>query len=157
MISRALKSFTFLLAGFWLLTGCSDTRPNEQEAINSGAIESQISFLDSGSFDNSLSRAMKVELETVEVIPLATISVNELPPRLNKWLTTVSDTGGTVTIAPKTRMIGSIISFMVEGFHYLKERMLYAPAKHYNAVVNFDPESGRVKKIIFQRKVLDID
>lgn len=58
----------------------------------------RIAFIDSDGFDRQVQGALGARAETVDIAMLAPASVNSLPLRLGKVLSTVQDAGGKVTL-----------------------------------------------------------
>jgi hypothetical protein len=66
-------------------------------------VPQRIAFIDSEGFDRQVQGAVGARAETVEIAMLAPASVNSLPPRLSKVLSTVQDAGGKVSVQSGSR------------------------------------------------------
>ena len=90
----------------FLLTGClaeqiaSSLINNSPEKVYQ-KIE-DITFIDTDSFDEELSGSMLAHTKAVTVTMIAPASINEIPRRLNKWLSAITEQKGRVYIEPKT-------------------------------------------------------
>lgn len=119
-----------------------------------------IFFMDSGLFDNQLSRSLRQGERTVVVADGSGASISQLPERLDRWLAAVDRSGGIIKPEPvggfQTRGLTTIaIALAFKAFDLLGERMMYAPAGDYNAVVRYDPEGGHIREIIFLPRPVD--
>jgi len=130
-------------------------KQSEQSLSDSreGAIEN-LAFRDLDEFDQEFSTLLDSEKsKNVEVSFVAPVTINEFPPRLQKWLSVVKDSDGNVTVTPRTRGIGlSVLLMAPQAYSYIKELMLYKPAKKYNAVISHNPSTGMVEKFSFVKK-----
>ena len=63
----------------------------------------RIVFIDNEGFDRSVHGALGGKAESVDIAMLAPASVNNLPPRLSKVLSTVQEGGGKVTVQSGAR------------------------------------------------------
>ncbi len=122
-------------------------------------------FFDADVFDTQLSDAMaKQGVVTVKTIDGVTL--NEMPKRLNTWLSAIQDRGGKVTVmtppavnesAGKTRGLEGIVfdvfTFVVQKvYSHYHEAHLYGPADGYDATLVTMPGSSRLQEIRFTRK-----
>lgn len=114
-----------------------------------------IDFFDSSSFDRKLSAALKNKPSVVRVEFPAPITVNEIPVRMDKWLSQVEEYGGTVELKPEFSdrgILGAIIDLIIGAYRLAEEKRTYGPVEHYNAEVWYTKEDGRITKILFVRK-----
>ena len=112
-------------------------------------------FIDTSLFDKDLADAMSADTESITVVPVGNLSVNQLPERLSKWLGAVSDKQGEIEITPKvegTKSFGLLFSLLPPLFNYLREESSYGLAGNYNATISYEPETGIVKKVVFNKK-----
>ena len=86
-------------------------------------------------------------------IPFTT---NEIPDRIDRWLIAIEEHGGTVDVTPEQierGLFNQLVTLFLKGIYKeLKEKILYGPAKKYNATVYYQPKTGEVTRIIFSRK-----
>jgi len=108
-----------LLAVGYLIVGCSSTVNFSQEIKPSN----QLNFIDIGKFDNDLVVSLKELDATVDIAFYQKVSPNQMPERLQKWISSVEQSGGRVNVeqpngelAPKDPFsIISIISSIIGG------------------------------------------
>lgn len=149
------------LTWLWLISGCSTSSLLPNQVSTTDATDT-ITFLDTETFDQSLSNELSTNFKQVEVIPLASspIKMNAIPDRLVKWLSAVVNNKGKLEIEPKAEKsamafdpITAILSTVYDyASEYLKQNMLYSPAQNYNAVIHYQPETNVVSKIVFLNK-----
>jgi hypothetical protein len=116
-----------------------------------------VEFFDSSSFDRHLSKALRETPPQVKVIFPVSFTVNDIPDRLDKWFNQVEEYGGTVKLeaedTPETRgVVGAIIDLIIGVYQLAKDKILYGPAKNYNAVIYYEKKEGHVTRVIFTRK-----
>ena len=50
-------------------------------------------------------------------------------------------------------MFDNIVASLIKGIYAkIKEKLLYSPAKNYNATVYYEPRTGNVTKVMFLKK-----
>lgn len=146
MLSRTLPLFAAAL-----FAGCVATAPLATQD-RPAAVNTKISFLDIAKFDNDLSASLQAKTPEVEVLFYEKISPNNVPERLQKWISVVEADGGKVTVdappnATPTRglfavasLIGTLISSIKTYSQFNSER-IYAAAKGRDAVVSLEKNS----------------
>ncbi|CAK0738829.1 exported hypothetical protein [Gammaproteobacteria bacterium] len=134
------------------LTPTNETNTRVETTSTEPPAITTVSFTDLDAFDQELSNALKNSQGTVSIAFVAPATINQIPPRLTRWLNTVQDGGGTVTMEPRTRSLLSVLFMLPAAYAYLKESALYGPVKDYNAVLSYNPESGRIQKFWFTKK-----
>ena len=90
VVSKKLALFV-AFATMVSISGCQNL-PHAQAKPN-------ITFIDTNKFDNDLSASLVAIKNPVEVDFYTPITPNEIPPRLEKWLSMVDKTGGKINIA----------------------------------------------------------
>jgi hypothetical protein len=124
-----------------------------------------ITFFDADVFDTQLSKAMTAQ-GPVTVRTIDGVTLNEMPKRLNTWLSQIQDRGGDVTVQTtegvdpatgKTRGLESLaigaVQYIVETVYtHYHDAQLYGPAEGYNATLVVMPGSSRLQEIRFTRK-----
>jgi hypothetical protein len=120
------------------------------------AAVSEFTFLDSGLFDQTLSRSMWGKTDPILVNMAAVATVNDVPERLDKWLYQIGkSTGGSVRIEPdpalpQDRSIAMLgLSLAIQAYSFAKEKVIYHPARHYDATLFVDPADGRITRVMF--------
>ena len=112
------KKLSLSVVGY-LIVGCSSTVNISQEIKPSN----QLNFIDIGKFDNDLAVSLKELDATVDIAFYQKVSPNQMPERLQKWISSVEQSGGRVNVeqpngelAPKDPFsIISIISSIIGG------------------------------------------
>ena len=133
------------------------TSANENSATESITAEpTQVEYFNSTSFDKKLSAVMRNKEPAIQLTFPTPFTTNEIPERIDKWLTVVEDYGGTVEVVPEEverGLLSSLIATLVRRvFEKIKEKRLYGPAKNYDATVYYETRTGVVTRIIFSKK-----
>ncbi len=119
---------------------------------NGGA---SLNLIDIDAFDKELSSSMSSSLEKIEVTSARQLQMDQVPERMKKWLSVVSNYKGKVDVEPKSRALSltSIATVVAPiAYSYLKEQLTYLPAKNYNATLYYTPATNILEKIVFTRK-----
>jgi hypothetical protein len=129
--------------------------PAERVAVK-GKETASVSFIDSSVFDSELHEALSKDTGTVYVTPAVRFGVNNIPPRMDKWLAAVKRGGGKVVArhdtAVATRgLIAMAIDVAVALYEQVEEKMLYEPAEHYDATLYYGVD-GKVERVLFVRR-----
>jgi hypothetical protein len=119
-----------------------------------------LQYINSATFDESLSNAMKQEKGKIEVSVLTPFSPNNVPKRLDVWFTVIKEKGGEVEVKPiddsriVAEEVASVILFLYSVYQLVKTQMRYLPAENYNATLLYQRESGEalIEKIDFTHK-----
>ena len=138
------KNLSLLFFGC-LIVGCSSTVSTSQEVKPSN----QLNFIDLGKFDRELAVSLKDIDESVGVSFYEKVSPNQVPERLQKWISSVEQSGGRVNVEqPKGEMtskdpfsIISIISSIIGGaknFADYRKNDIYQNMKGRDAVVELE-------------------
>lgn len=135
------------LSGIPGLSGNADTISS-----NGGA---SLSLIDIDAFDKELSSSMSSNLEKIEVTSARQLQMDQIPERLKKWLSVLSNYKGKVDVEPKSRTLSlTAIATAVApiAYSYLKEQLTYLPVKNYNATLYYTPSTNILEKVVFTRK-----
>jgi hypothetical protein len=117
-------------------------------------------FLDSSLFDNALSGQLSAGKDQVEVAITGKISLNAIPPRMDKWITAVA-TKGEVALtqqvdAPlKPKFILGLLPTIFSFIKMARTESLVDSASKYNASILYHLDrSGEavIDKIVFVKK-----
>jgi hypothetical protein len=138
------KKLSLLFVGC-LIIGCSSTVNTFQEVKPTN----QLNFIDLGKFDRELAVSLKDIDESVGVSFYEKVSPNQVPERLQKWISSVEQSGGRVNVEqPKGEMtskdpfsIISIISSIIGGaknFADYRKNDIYQNMKGRDAVVELE-------------------
>ncbi len=155
----------FLLATSLLSTNCAiandevpSTEANEGNTPITPGTNIPIDFFDSEIFDLKLGMALIAGQPTVEVKIIAPFTVNQIPKRMDIWLSAVHNTGGSVETKPdpeflKDRgVVREIIDLVVQVYKEVKDVAVYGSASNYNLTIFYKPNVGTVTKMVFAHK-----
>lgn len=148
------KSIVGLLAACFaclLLSACAPQNP----AAGTQA-QKEVQFMDTTGFDYKLSASLEAKQESVDVLFPAVITLNNIPERMDKWLSKVEKFGGKVEIQaepePGRGLITEIFSIFIKAFEAAEEKLIYAPAQNYNVLISYKAKTGIISKMAFVRK-----
>lgn len=149
--TKPCVSFLAVICLFSLLLSCAPQNPVAGvEALK------EVNFLDSSSFDRKLSASLSANQPQVDVVFPATITLNNIPERMDKWLSKVEKFGGKVEIQAEPELgrelFSTIFSLFVKAYEVIEETVIYSPAKKYNVMVYYKAKTGIVTKMAFVRK-----
>jgi len=134
-----------------LLCACAPQNPAAGTAA-----QKDVQFMDTTGFDYKLSASLEARQEQVDVLFPAVITLNNIPERIDKWLSRVEKFGGKVEIQaePETGrgLITEIFSIFIKAFEAAEEKLIYAPAKDYNVLITYKAKTGIIAKMTFVRK-----
>jgi hypothetical protein len=119
----------------------------------------EVVFLDSIAFDSDVSASMWEQNREIVIKPTSPFTLNEIPPRLEKWLSVIKESGGQVKakeLPPKTQLamrgiVGALIDIVVAIFGAVQEQATYGAAKYYDATLEYRKETG-VERIVFSHR-----
>ncbi len=142
-----------------VLIGCNSTPTKSKIELEN------IRFIDTEMFDKDLIQSMKANSETITVSIIGNISINNIPERLGKWLSIVTDKQGNVDFnkikstntAQYERTTGVepvslVIGVLPTAYKFLKKEASYGLAGNYNVTVFYILDNGFITKIIFTKK-----
>ena len=134
--------FTFLF-----LSSCAIT-PDSQKT--------QLTFMDTNTFDHELSNSMAAHPQMITVSMLGKVSINKIPKRLGKWLGAVTEKKGRLDVNPSNTkslaLIIAVLSGLPSIYKWVKIKVSYANTIHHNAKIFYTPETGNIQKVIFRKK-----
>lgn len=119
----------------------------------------EIVFLDSIAFDSDVSDSMWEQNREIVIKPSSPFTLNEIPARMEKWLSVIKESGGSVKakeLPPKTQLamrgiIGALIDIVVAIFGAVQEQAVYGAAKYYDATLEYRKETG-VERVVFSHR-----
>lgn len=134
------------------LTSCASNVPlsSAADVTSSGA---KLNFLDISKFDNDLSNTLQNRNTLVEVAFFEKVSPNNLPDRLQKWISVVEVNGGKVLVDPPPNelvarspfaalsLLGSLIS-SIKGLAKFNSEKIYETAKGRDVVISLERNSS---------------
>ncbi len=134
-----------------VLSACAPQNPAAGTAA-----QKEVQFMDTTGFDYKLSASLEARQQSVDVLFPAVITLNNIPERMDKWLSKVEKFGGKVEIQaepePGRGLITEIFSIFIKAFEVAEEKLIYAPAKDYNVLVSYKAKNGIITKMTFMRK-----
>jgi len=124
------------------------------------AVQKEVQFFDSDIFDESLSSSLgSGGSEITAKIPDESVRITEkFPKRLDKWLYMVKTNKGAVRIEAEPAsgqekgMPGFVGDILTGIYDAIREMILYAPAKNYNATLYYEKKTGQVTRVVFTKK-----
>jgi hypothetical protein len=152
----------FLLALIFLLSGCAATGPEADAPPPAQSLQ----FVDIPKFDRDLSASLGSAHETVDVGFYERVSPNNMPQRLQKWLSAVEKSGGKIDVMPPPNdlvpknplaligLLGSLMSSLKALEQFSADRLLDA-TKGRDAVIALDRNAASeiiVAKVIFRKR-----
>jgi hypothetical protein len=114
--------------------------------------EAKLSFLDISKFDRDLSASLLAKSSSVEVAFYDKVSPNNVPDRLQKWISVIEADGGKVLVEPPPNelvarspfaavsLIGSLFT-SIKGFAHFNSDKIYESAKGRDAVISLERNS----------------
>jgi hypothetical protein len=121
-------------------------------AAESTANDAKLSFLDISKFDRDLSGSLQDKNKTVEVAFYDKVSPNNVPDRLQKWISVVEADGGKVSVEPPPNelvsrnplaalsLVGTLFT-TIKGFAKFNSERIYESAKGRDAVISLQRSS----------------
>lgn len=146
-IRRPRKMRRYILIAFAiLLHGCTSAPPPR--------IEDPIYYMDTEAFDEAVSMKLKLGPQTLLIEPVATFGVNNIPLRVQKWLTAIVKNDGEIRIQPRTRgaEVAVLYPLLEALYGFVSQKILYKPASKYDLIVRIDPETKIVQQLVFVLK-----
>ena len=145
--------FTILL----ILLGCIPGNSNPTGPIRAPVNHTALEYIDSTVFDKSLSNAMNQTDAKIEVSVLTPFSSNNVPDRLDEWLTVIKENGGKVNIEPAEgeRNVVGIALALYSVYQLIEKQLRYLPAKNYHATLLYRRNANgeaMIEKIVFPHK-----
>ena len=125
IVGKTSKFFLCLSACF--LFGCAPTVPLQQTS-SASTPERQLSFIDIGKFDSDLAASLSSNLPDVDVLFYSKVSPNNIPERLQKWISAAENSGGKVKVEypsnePTTRALPPLFSLLGTAYSLLKDKI----------------------------------
>lgn len=127
-----------------------------QNATPGATPQKEVQFLDTSGFDRKLSASLAGTEPEVNVVFPANITLNNIPERMDKWLSKVEKYGGRVEIQAEPEagrsIITEIFGLFVKAYEAIEEVFIYSPAKNYNVMIHYKARTGIVTRLAFVRK-----
>jgi hypothetical protein len=144
-----------LLMGSLFMAGCATTGGGGTQS--QGKPQAQLDLFDSISFDSQLSNSLSAKLPMVTVRVIAPFTANNIPERIDKWMSAVRKYDGKIELKPdpdypSSRSFGMIFDLLKTVFNLAKDILIYSKAENYNLDLYYKDGSGEVTKFVFVRK-----
>jgi hypothetical protein len=132
----------------------ADAVSTPSPAEDAAAVE-ELTFFDSYSFDKDLSDQLKLEPVSAVVLPSGPFTPNQIPPRLEKWLSAVAKSGGKVKLkkdagAPTRGFLSDMVDLKIKADDASELAALYATAQKYDVIVSYS--GSNVTSIHFSKR-----
>ena len=103
-----------------------------------GAPKATVTFIDVANFDAELASSLNAPLDSVEVLFYEKISPNKMPERLQKWISAVERSGGSVKIntppnEPKPRNPIALLGLLGSAYTTIKSFVDAQPASYLSS------------------------
>ena len=135
-----------------VLVACASNVPLSS-AVESTPTGAKLSFLDISKFDRDLSGSLQDKNASVEVAFYDKVSPNNVPDRLQKWISVIEVNGGKVLVEPPPNelvsrspiaslsLIGTLFT-SIKGFAQFNSERIYESAKGRDAVITLERSSN---------------
>jgi len=132
----------------------------DNKISDSAKAKTDLQFFDSGSFDRKLASELKGGPPAITIGFPASVNINKIPERLDKWFYMLEKYNGTVNLEPDSEyaergLIAEAIGLVIGTYDYVKEKITYGPIQNYNATVYYEQGSGKITKVIFNHRPLE--
>ena len=118
-------------------------------AVKPGGATAGMTFMDSKLFDAKLAKELESGVNTVSVSVGGRITLNSIPPRMDRWLVKCAESGTVeflpIEQAPQTRFFFALISLAFSAMPFLKdmkEEQMYDKITGYDAKVYYRRAEG---------------
>lgn len=145
----ALASVAVLATVGGCSTAASDTKA---VAVDTGPV----SFIDLDLFDSSLSKNMHGKSQRVTVnFPNQPVTVNDMPLRLQRWLSAVHKHGGGISVETREGYVQkdliALMGIVMSGYKLAKQSLPTVLGRQYKAVIVLEDQNGAIDKVDFIR------
>jgi hypothetical protein len=119
-----------------------------------------LQFIDYGGFDDQLHDSLSHVYPAVNVaFAPGSAVINQLPERLDRWLTRIGkDDGGRVEARPdpafprERSVMFAAIPLLLGTYDFAQSWLLYRPVGDYDAIVYYVPGTGALTRVLFVRR-----
>ena len=103
-----------------------------------GAPKATVTFIDVANFDGELASSLNAPFDSVEVFFYEKISPNKMPERLQKWISAIERSGGSVKIntppnEPKPKSPLALLSLLGSAYSPIKSFVDAQPASYLSS------------------------
>jgi len=162
MTSSRIRAAIGIALALTLTSALAEAKEKDKPAAAEKAAEktpAQVTFFDSRLFDSSLSKELAGDADVVEVNISGKVSLNNIPTRMDQWLTTVGE-NGELTLKQaepqlKAKFIGAIAPVVFAMIKQFSVERTLDPAKKYNATIQYVVDrngESSIEKIVFTKK-----
>ena len=128
-------SKVFAIGVLALISACA-APPNSAKV--DVAPKATVTFIDVANFDGELAASLNAPLDSVEVLFYEKISPNKMPERLQKWISAVERSGGSVKIntppnEPKPRSPIALLGLLGSAYTTIKSFVDAQPASYLSS------------------------
>jgi hypothetical protein len=122
---------------FFGLMGCA-TKVQLDGPPSTGAIETNVNFVDIAKFDKDLASSLSSDLSEVNVLFYTKVSPNKLPDRIQQWISAAESAGGKVRVQhpsnePAPRAILPLLSLLGTAYSAYKDHLAHQHEMYLNA------------------------
>ena len=146
------KNLLLLLIATQMIGCAGDVKKEHQQPENL----TEATFFDSGVFDQDLSSKLSQNPDKFVIKPSTPLNVNKLPERVDRWLSKIKQENGNVQLKEysptPTKDMSLLMDMAVKLFDLAQDKIMYNPAKEYDAIVEYEKSSGVVKQIMLYKK-----
>jgi len=147
---------SFLALLLLTLVSCA-SQSTKPEPISTGLNKEfiKLDYFDSEVFDFKLTNALNNETKQVKLVILSPFNINNIPKRLDKWLSAVNQYQGAVDLQidpdyPRSKgLLTEALDLIIMSYDAIKETFVYGAAENFNATVFYKDGEGTVTKVIF--------
>jgi hypothetical protein len=150
IVVRLLSTYILLV----LFSGCTSTATEEYAYSAS----TDIVFFDSKVFDLRLSEKLEDSPTLVDIEFQGDVRLDELPDRIDAWISSVDANGGRVNIievgsegVAARGLMADSVELMFKGVDYLKKKSTFQPVEDYDATLYYKAD-GTVQTIRLERR-----
>lgn len=136
-------------------TGCN-TVPIDTRVLQRPATNPDIVFIDFDAFDTSMSDNMTQGSEVISVtFATTTANIDDLPERLQKWLSAIETHGGGVSVETKDGFVKkdllTLVGLMASGYKLAKQYLPTVLSNKYRGKIVLSAGDGSLDRIEFIR------
>ncbi len=144
----------FLFASGLLLSGCGSLAQPESQPAKTN--QDTIEFIDLDAFDASMMVYMRANSPSVTVtFPYSDVAVEDLPERIQRWLSAVHNYGGGFVIQTpegyQKKELMAVFGVIMGGYKLIKNSLPAVMGSQYRAVIVTNNKRNGIEKISFFR------
>ena len=162
-LNQTLLRGLLITVAFALSSGCSMLSPKADEEEASQPEQQfeekivELAYFDSNVFDQSIGRQMSIPKRYILVDFPETMTLSQIPPRIENWLQRVSANQGQVELEPvdpdetdrSLALAEPLISLLIEAYFSSDEDEVDTLGRDYNIRIYYSKDSGVINKLLF--------